>query len=1148
MKPKYQNARRLALVSAIALAATAHGAALTWDSDTITTGAQDGSGTWLTSSGNWRNTTTSTDNATWTAGDSATFGAGTDGTYVVTLGGAITTANGSSSTGGIHFANSGYTLSNTANSTVRVITVGGSSTGYLTVASGESATIGAKVTVQSASARVMGINGGGTLSIQDGGTVSNNASSTQLMHIAGGTSVNVGTNGTLLSTSNQLVIGTTSPGGSGALTVDGGTVTAGTSGSTTASGAQNIVLASDNAGSLDGTLTINSGSVTNLGVGTASGGESGLRFGSTTSGGTATGTVNLNGGTLTVARVYENASASVNSTFNFNGGTLKVTAGAGNAANFMTGLDTVSVKSGGAKIDTNGLETTIAQDLLDGGGAGGLTKEGNGTLHLTGANTYTGATIINGGKLGITAPYSSLTATTINANARLRVTTAATASSIPSVAVNANGGFEVNTGNYNAGQLAGISTSTFDNNANYVVDLTGQNIVPGDITVLTYTTKTGTGTPSLGTLPPGVTGTISDTGSAIVIDVDTPQVPSAIWSAGTGAWDTTTANWTGTTYAEGNVVIFPDLAGDNIVTLTANRSPFSVEISNLSGNTYSFAGSAISGSATVTKSGTGVATLGMANSYSGLTTISSGGLLAAADGALGTVGTGTAITSGAFLGLTGDITYSTLEPISGSGVGNTNAIGSLAVQRGFIQSSSGSNTFAGPIEINASGVTRFGTQDGADLALTGNITRASGVTGVTVLFRAGIGGDWVTVSGTGSDWDNETQVFISNTSTDAGGVRLGADDALSTIAALRGNGGSAGAGTSLDLNGYDQTVAGLAQSNGRLIVTNLLASTTSVLTLNPIIDRNTFSTTALTTIEDGAGKVAVVKSGPQKQTLAGTQTYTGSTTILGGTLALTSSGTINNTASLSIAAGTTFDVSAKSAYAIPALMPVTFKIDPTDAGSAGTIKAAADLDVSSADVTLDPLATLDDPVYILAEYTNLTGTPQFGSVTGLPSGYSIDYAHNGGTQIALVSNTLPGFASWIGGFGLAPADKDPTDDPDSDGMDNLLEFVLNGDPSVSDSGILPVLNVTTTDFEFTFQRRDDSVSPETTQTFQWGSTLATWPGSAVIPATSNTVGVANITVTAGTPNNAVTDTVKVSIPKTEAGGAGKLFGRLQVVK
>jgi autotransporter-associated beta strand protein len=1135
MKPKYLTARRLALVSVIAFAANAHGAALTWD-----TVASDGT-TITAGSGNWNTTDIVWNDAgsdvAWTQTsatvplNSAIFG-GSDGTYAITVATGVATS-------GLTFNASGYTLSA---GSLRTVTLGTTGSTTLTLGAGKSAAVGTNVVLSPPSGTALNIAGAGTLTI--GGTNALVRTLSNNLSLTSGPTVNVNAGGTL-SSSSQLVLGTSTS--SNSVVVNGGAVSTGTAG-TTASAAQNIVLF--NATTVGGTtLTLTSGSVTNLSTGKASGGESGLRFGSTTSHTNAVDTtVNLDGGTLSVARVYEgNTGSGLNSTFNFNGGLLRVTAGAGNAANYMTGLNTASVKSGGAKIDTNGVETTIAQALLDGGDGGGLTKEGNGTLHLTGSNTYTGPTTINGGKLGIAAPYSALTATTVNTNARLRVTTGATASSIPSVTVNSNGGIETNVGTYTIGQLAGLTVTDFNAAGDYKIDLSGTNIPAGDITVLTYTNKTGTGVPSLGTTPVGIIGTVEDTGSAIVIHAQLAQV----WTAGTGDWDTATANWTGlaSIYADGNPVVFPEIAGDNVVTLTANRSPLSVVIANDSTSTYTFAGSAIAGAATVSKTGTGVATFAVENSYTGATTINGGGVIVNANNALGTTAAGTTIASGSVLGLKGGVTYSTAEPITGSGVSNTAALGEFAaVQRGIVQAISGDCTFAGPIEISASGVTRFGTQDGADLTLTGNITRASGVTGVTVLFRAGIGGDWVTVSGTGSDWDNETQVFISNTSTDAGGVRLGADDALSTIAALRGNGGSAGAGTSLDLNGHDQTVAGLSQSNGRLIVTNLLADTTSVLTLNPIIDRNTFNTTALTTIEDGAGKVALVKSGAQKQTLHGTHTYTGSTTILGGTLALTSTGTIDNTVSLSITAGTTFDVSAKAAYAVPASMPVTLKIDPTDAGSAGLIKAGADLEVSAAVVTLDPLATLDDPVYVLAEYTNLTGTPQFASVTGVPSGYSIDYAHNGGTQIALVQNAAAGFASWVGGFGLPPADQDPTDDPDNDGVDNLLEFVLNGDPSVSDSGILPVLNVTATDFEFTYQRRDDSVSPETTQTFQWGTTLATWPGSAVIPAASGTVGVATITVTAGTPNDAATDTVKVSIPKTEAGGAGKLFGRLQVVK
>ena len=127
-----------------------------------------------------------------------------------------------------------------------------------------------------------------------------------------------------------------------------------------------------------------------------------------------------------------------------------------------------------------------------------------------------------------------------------------------------------------------------------------------------------------------------------------------------------------------------------------------------------------------------------------------------------------------------------------------------------------------------------------------------------------------------------------------------------------------------------------------------------------------------------------------------------------------------------------------------------------------------------------------------------------------------------------------------------PSISGPQADKDRDGIANLLEFVLNGDPSVSDTTILPDPNVTTSDFEFTFQRRDDSLSPETIQTFQYGGNLSGWT-DIVIPVTSGPVGMATVTVSAGVPDDNVTDTVKISIPKSQAVG-NKLFGRLRVTQ
>jgi autotransporter-associated beta strand protein len=179
---------------------------------------------------------------------------------------------------------------------------------------------------------------------------------------------------------------------------------------------------------------------------------------------------------------------------------------------------------------------------------------------------------------------------------------------------------------------------------------------------------------------------------------------------------------------------------------------------------------------------------------------------------------------------------------------------------------------------------------------------------------------------------------------------------------------------------------------------------------------------------------------------------------------------------------------------------------------------------------------------------SVAGFSNDGGVWTLDDGFGSLWTFTQSTGVLEVAEgAAGGYNSWITGFSLDGEDQ-PGDDSDKDGLDNLLEFVLNGDPSVSDSSILPALNVTATDFEFTYQRRDDSIAPETTQTFEWGTTLGAWPGSAEIPASSGTVGVATITVTPGVPDDGVTDTVKVSIPKSEAGGSGKLFGRLNVVK
>src|SRR6202022_775186 len=87
-----------------------------------------------------------------------------------------------------------------------------------------------------------------------------------------------------------------------------------------------------------------------------------------------------------------------------------------------------NLQAGGAKIDSNGFNITIGQPLLhDGGGPavdGGLKKLGNGTLTLTGANAYTGATTVSAGVLNIqnaTALGTTATGTSVSSGAALQI-------------------------------------------------------------------------------------------------------------------------------------------------------------------------------------------------------------------------------------------------------------------------------------------------------------------------------------------------------------------------------------------------------------------------------------------------------------------------------------------------------------------------------------------------------------------------------------------------------------------------------------------------------------------------------------------------------------------------------------------------------
>lgn len=347
---------------------------------------------------------------------------------------------------------------------------------------------------------------------------------------------------------------------------------------------------------------------------------------------------------------------------------------------------------------------------------------------------------------------------------------------------------------------------------------------------------------------------------------------------------------TGTVQLNGNSITVIALNSDATVGTpvieNSNAAPVVLTVNNSTASSYGgVLRDGIGGGALgLTKSGSNVLTLSGDNSYTGVTAIggTAGGIVVGANNALGTTAGNTTVAAGTSVGFSGGINYSTGETIIGSGAGS-GAVGDFtATSRGFVQSVSGNNTFGGAIQINATGITRIGTQSGAQLTLSGAITAVSGA---QILIRAGdTNGDFVTLSNTSNSWDTNIQIFNGNdNATQFAGLRLGADNALPTTRSISGTGTSKAA-TTFDMAGYNQTLNGLVSSADFLKISNSNA-TTSTLTLHTLQNQNT---SAGTVIRDGVGKIAVIKSGAFNQILQTANTYTGGTWIKEGSIILQS--------------------------------------------------------------------------------------------------------------------------------------------------------------------------------------------------------------------------------------------------------------------
>lgn len=303
----------------------------------------------------------------------------------------------------------------------------------------------------------------GTLNIQGSQnfTIFNGSGGTRdlEMNVSSGTAaINIsGSNTSQLASTVRLVLfdnTVISNTGTGSFTINGVVSESGGAKSLTHNGTGLTIL--NGANTFSGGLTINSGTV---------------RFGNNAAAGT--GTLSLNGGKIEssgASRTLTNA-VTVGGDFEV-GGTLDLTLGGA-----------MDLGASTRTITTSNTALTTFSGIVS--GTGGITKAGSGTLVLSGANNYSGATTINAGVLNVqnaTALGTTAGSTTVNSGGALALGGGITITG-EALSIAGNGG--------GAGALRNASgNNTFSGDITLAADAEIENAVAGTLLTIGNTSYT----------------------------------------------------------------------------------------------------------------------------------------------------------------------------------------------------------------------------------------------------------------------------------------------------------------------------------------------------------------------------------------------------------------------------------------------------------------------------------------------------------------------------------------------------------------------------------------------------------------------------------------------------------------------------------
>ncbi|EBF0720430.1 autotransporter-associated beta strand repeat-containing protein [Salmonella enterica] len=521
------------------------------------------------------------------------------------------------------------------------------------------------------------------------------------------------------------------------------------------------------------------------------------------------------------------------------------------------------------------VDATLDPDSATGWDGTSLIKQGAGTLILNAENTYTGGTTISGG---------TLVATNVDALGSGDVTDDAT--------------LELNTGGTFDNAISGSGQVV--KSGDKMLTLSGANSYSGG-TLISDGTLVASNVEALGT---------GDVTNDAVLELNTGgDFDNAISGSGqvVKSGDKTLTLSGSNTYTGGTLISGGTLVASNVEALGSGDVTNDAVLELNTGGDFD---NAISGSGQVVKSGDETLTLSGANSYTGGTTISGGTLVASNVEALGT----------------GDVTDNAVLELNTGGDFDNAISGSGQVVKSGDETLtlSGTNTYTGGTTISggtlvATSVDALGTGDVTDdatLELNTGGTFDNAISGSGQVVKSG--DDVLTLSGANS-YSGGT--LISDGTLVASNVEaLGTGDVTDNATLELNTGGTfdnviSGSGQvvksgddTLTLSGSNTYTGGTLISDGTLVATSVDALGTGDVTNDAVLELNTGGD--FTNNISGSGQV--VKSGDETLTLSGANSYTGGTTISGGTLVASNvealgSGDVTDNATLEMNTGGDFD-------------------------------------------------------------------------------------------------------------------------------------------------------------------------------------------------------------------------------------------------